>query len=375
MGSNDERLRRDATTAIASGHIVALFAFDVGYEVVLDRVHQLASPQPVQPLSGKKQTPSYLQYTRPPLKLDCGYVEPDNPASGDVQATLFDFGAVSMSYRIPLTWNGTRPLIDDLPAISRQLHERMLERDARDRIASLMERIEAAIVRPSLSALVEDYYLIVLERLEPELTAEQLMEGHRHALAHALQFESGGLSRHQQEEALAQRISYYHGDLVLVDWNAAIIYDREYEDAASVLELLNVELLEARFTDAEIDKHIEAVSGLLHQRTGWSIPFRTPYKRTLNDLAELQIASSVLAERVDNALKLIGDLYLARLHAAAARRFYLLEWEQAISRKLGIIDNYYRLLTDRVRTAQSQTLELVVILLILVELLLALLRR
>ncbi|MCG3159939.1 MAG: hypothetical protein JMDDDDMK_00965 [Acidobacteria bacterium] len=69
-------------------------------------------------------------------------------------------------------------------------------------------------------------------------------------------------------------------------------------------------------------------------------------------------------------MKLIGDLYLARLHSAA-RRFYLHEWDRIISRKLEIISGFYPLLNDRVHTAQSQALELVIVILILVELILA----
>jgi hypothetical protein len=44
------------------------------------------------------------------------------------------------------------------------------------------------------------------------------------------------------------------------------------------------------------------------------------------------------------------------LHSAAARRFYLQEWERIISRKLEIISDFYQLLNDRVHTAQSQAL-------------------
>jgi uncharacterized Rmd1/YagE family protein len=59
------------------------------------------------------------------------------------------------------------------------------------------------------------------------------------------------------------------------------------------------------------------------------------------------------------------------LHSAVAQRFYLQEWEQIISRKLEIISDFYQLLNDRVHTAQSQTLELIIVILILVELALA----
>ena len=103
----------------------------------------------------------------------------------------------------------------------------------------------------------------------------------------------------------------------MIDWNAAVIYDRDYWDAANVLELLNVELLEARFIDAELDKRIIEYQEPLRKPTEWSLPFRNPYRKTIHDLAELRIESLILAKRVENALKLIGDQYLARIHNAA----------------------------------------------------------
>ena len=59
-------------------------------------------------------------------------------------------------------------------------------------------------------------------------------------------FETQSLSADQQDEALNQHLSYYENDLVIVDWNVSIVYDRDYWDTVNVLELLNVELLEAR---------------------------------------------------------------------------------------------------------------------------------
>ena len=98
-------------------------------------------------------------------------------------------------------------------------------------------------------------------------------------------------------------------------------------------------------------------------------------EKTIAELAELRMEAVLLSERVDNTLKLIGDLYLARVHAAAARKVYLGDWDTAISRKLDIIGNLYELLVDRARNAQSHTLELVVIALILAEILIAVFTR
>ena len=89
-----------------------------------------------------------------------------------------------------------------------------------------------------------------------------------------------------------------------------------------------------------------------------------------------------MMERIKNALaqvpragaSTIHYLYLARIHNAATARFYLPDWETAISRKLDIIAYFYQLLSDRVRTAQSDTLELIIIVLILAEIVMAIFR-
>jgi len=53
-------------TKVLQGQMVALFAFDIGYGISLDRVASLLASTRVQPLSQKKRTPPYHQYARPP---------------------------------------------------------------------------------------------------------------------------------------------------------------------------------------------------------------------------------------------------------------------------------------------------------------------
>lgn len=356
---------------ISQGQVIALFAFDLGFEVSMDKLSGLLSSVPVPPLTQKKQRPSYLQYSRPPRLVNLGEAQPLQGAPGSVQATIFDFGAASIAYRWMLTTSGDKLLLADLPRLSHELYTRNLELDARTQAQRLIETIRPAIVRPELSTLVEDYYLFVIEEFDRPCQAEELLRQYRSVLAQVLRFETQALSTEQQEEALSQQIAYFQNDLVLVDWNAALIYDRDYWDAANVLELLNVELLEARYIDAELDKKIMEYQEPLRKPTEGFLPFRTPYRKTIQELAELRVESLVLAKRVENALKLVGDQYLARIHNAATTRFYLSDWEAATSRKLDLIANFYQLLTDRVRSAQSHTLELVIILLILAEILLA----
>lgn len=360
------------STVIQQGQAVAFFAFDVGYEISLDQVRTLLQSLPVSPLSRKKQTPNYMQYAKSPQVVYLGKAEPIlGDVSGEIHATLFDFGAISISYRWPLGEEHQTPLLlNGLPRLSQQLYESTLEGDARQQVEALLKKIEPAVTRPELSPLVEDFFVFILEAMEPPFAAETFLSDNRSILAQTLRFDTEALSHEQQEEALSKAISYYTRDLVLIDWNTAIICDADYSDTMNVLEFLNVELLEARTMDAHLDKRIQEYEGLLKRDPSLFTSLYSPYRNVMAELAELRIESSLLAERIDNALKLIGDLYLARIHKAASERFYLHEWDTAISRKLDIIGHFYQLLSDRVATSQAHTLEVIIILLIVIEILL-----
>jgi hypothetical protein len=357
---------------ILKGQVLALFAFDIGYEVSLEHLARISSATPVQPLSRKRRTPTYMQYSRPPVVLSLPAGEEFLGQTGIAQATVFDFGAVTIAYRWPLAADNQPLRLEQLAQVSSELYSRNLEVQARDEVMRLVDRIRPAIVRPELSALVEDYYLFVIEQIEPLLSAAELLKQYRLVLAQVLSFETTVLSKEQQDELLGERMSYYENDLTILDWNAAIICDAEFEDAIAVLELLNVELLEARWIDALLDRRVDDYASLVQQRPQWPLPLRAPYKRAVEELTELRLEYTLLAERVGNSLKLVGDLYLSRLHTAGARRVHLPEWERIIRHKLKIMDELYDRLNDRVRTAQSQALELTIIALIVVEVFLAL---
>jgi hypothetical protein len=350
---------------IERGQIVAFFAFDVGYAIALDQLRTLCAATPVQPLSGKKRTPSYLQYTRAPQTLRLGDAAPFAGMNGSIYATAFDFGAVSLSWRWTLPREGIS--IENLAAVAENAYTLGLEALAREHINLLFEKIKPAISRPRVSRFVEDYFLFVIEKSDQPMSAEDLLRQYASELAHTLRFERRQLSSEQIREALSQTVSYYEDDLVVIDWNAAIIYDTDYEDTAIVLELLNVALLEARFTDAELDQRISEYGKLVAPRREWPIPLRMPYRKPFEELAELRVDSSLLFERIENSLKLVGDLYLARVHQVAARRLHLAEWESTIAQKVEIVGDFYDVMTERVRASQSQLLELAIILLIVVE--------
>src|SRR5437879_11082547 len=65
-----------AMTQILQGQVVALFAFDLGFEVSLEQLGELFVSMPAPRLTQKKQTPAYLQYARPPRIVNSGQTSP-----------------------------------------------------------------------------------------------------------------------------------------------------------------------------------------------------------------------------------------------------------------------------------------------------------
>lgn len=359
-----------ATTSnlsITQGFAVAYFAFDIGYEVNLDKLKQSQEAHPVQPISRTKKTPSYLQYAKPPQVIALGEVRLFEQITATVSATVFDFGAASISFRCSLLSDNTSLPLHKLPQFSRDLFESNIESIAWEQANALMERIKHAIKRPALSSMMEDYYVFVIEQTNETLSAAQWLEQQKATLAQVMRFEIEPLSAEQQREVTSKPISYYENDLAVIDWNATVLVDTDYSDTLNVLELMNVEFLEARYIDAELDKRLEVYESIAQRQPRWTLPLLNPYRQTIQELATLRIEAALLSERVENALKLIGDLYLARIHTAVTERFNLAAWDEAISRKLDIIGNLYQIMTDRINNRQGQTLELIIILLILIE--------
>ena len=82
-----------------------------------------------------------------------------------------------------------------------------------------------------------------------------------------------------------------------------------------------------------------------------------------------------LTEKVDNALQVTEDVYLARVYASALDLFRVPTVSAAVDRKLSLIRDTYTALYDEASSARSELLEIAVVLLIVSEVVLALLHH
>src|SRR5438094_319444 len=213
---------------------------------------------------------------------------------------------------------------------------------------------------------------INLDESERRITAltQRAAIRHKRRAPRYFEYRPAPLRVTQEREALGvgHRISFGSEDVTVIDWDAALIADRDAEDVRAVLEFANVELLEMRYLDQQLDDALdESYETLSRRRYGFWLPGST--RADLRRIGQLQVDNAVLFEGVNNALKLLGDQYLARVYRLVSDRFHLAAWDASILRKLQSLESIYQKLSDEAANRRTETLEWIVIVLIAVEIL------
>jgi len=352
-------------------------AYDVGFGVDLDAAAALlADGSGRGTFVRRRRAPKSIQYEPAPLRFEHQYepIEVGGLATrSGVECVLFDFGSVSVRYRIPFDVP-----FEELVALSAALYENeSILRSSRDVVERMLDQLSPSIARPSIGPFEEDYVVFQIEGISGP-TLEELLRSHAVSLARILRAEPEALSEQQVGDALAFSIAYAPDDLVLVDWMSAVVFDREGEDACTVLEHANVQLLEMQLLDRQLDESLDE-SYELFQRgglRGWRHRFLMRSDAAhLGRLAGFQVDSSRMFEGARNALKLVGDDYLARIYGACAERFHLPSWIESIERKLSVLEGIYEKLSDFQTTRRLELLEWIIIVLIALSIVLSLLGK
>ena len=358
------------------GAAIVYRLFDIGYEIKLDRALDLlaaSAPERVRPVRGEGQA---LQIANPPITVLLGsesLTVAGEARDVEISARIFDFGVVSLRVRIrthgELAWPEFvhfAQAVEEHPELAGMVQHHL---------RLLTERVAPAIVRPMLAAVHEDYTVYRITRLlhadgssaSPEVLRDVdvvplLLNEHR------------ALSPEARRELLPHRFSYYTDDLAILTWDNALVVEPGTPDTdlQYILEFANAQLLELRYYDAVLDgdlpKVFERIAGA---RRGWRLFPGRRYGDLLGALHQQVAESTELVERVENALKVTDDVYLARVYQTALELFRGRTWRTGIDRKLGILRDTYAMLNDEAQAARSETLELAIVLLIVLEIVLA----
>ena len=317
-----------------------------------------------------------------PLEVAVGRCTIHMPRLGrDLEATctarVFDFGAISFLYEIDIepgtTLEQLTPLCDalyDAPELD--------ECGKVDR-KKLVERLGDSIEKPHEWAEGETYTIVFVEQLSGSRMTE---DGHRASIAELSRSEAVAklllgetsdkpLSAATRDDVLKNAFSYLVDDLVVVDWNSALVVEPSGSRIVPfVLELATSQLLEFRYYDGILDRELARVYD--HVEKSRPRILRSPYGKLMRDVVRRFMELTEVTERVDNSIKSVGDFYLSRVYLSAIRRYRVPEWRESVEAKLALISRAYELLKGEVEVSRAQLLEIIVVVLIFVELLTAL---
>jgi len=344
-------------------------AFDVAGEIRLEQARRLA-PAESQSLPRRPRTPSSITYRPAPLAIQLPAALLKLAEVGEVsaacEATVFDFGAVSVAMRVPFS---LAPVA--ITRLARGLAEPAALVDAaRLAFAATFAKLLPAMRQANWSELTEEYFVFELPPGQPLPAPPELIAEHGAWLAGVVRLEDGPLSQQEIDEALRQRISYSPTDLFVPEWSAAVLIDHDCGETLQTIEFANLQLLEFRFLDERLDRRLSDAYRLIQPLTRSMLPFWRMHGRSLRALGELRMEANDVFERTGNVLKLVGDQYLARVYRMLAARFHLESWEQSIERSLRTVEGVYGVVSDQATVFRAEFMEAVVIVLIGMEIVL-----
>lgn len=349
--------------------------YDISDSIDLDRARAtIATPSArVRPVVSRGAS---IDIPQLPLEIGMGTVPltlNDFPLTGHLHARIYDLGILAFRLILPLPepleWEQATMLISEVQSYPSSIMDVF-----NHGLDELHATLAPAIERQNPTIRLEDYTILVIERLEAGTPASRLAR-HPILLRTALG-ERKPLS--ETVQSLATTLSYYEDDLILLTWGTAIVIEPDAaarDDATLLLEFANVQLLAFRSYDDEVARDLRRITPRI-ARTRRPLWLRLQSSSSfLREIYALIADITDTSARVENALKVTEDVYWNRVYSAAITVLRVEAWRAGIAETLGVLRQTASLLRDEAQAAWASLLEVLVIVLIAVELVVAVVGR
>ncbi len=336
-----------------SGNIFIFHAFDVGEDIDLESLEK------AQILTRKSFIlPKYFKRYHVPLS-----VELPEPSEGNdcYSIKIHSFGAISITYKIPFEES-----LEDLRNKINNLDEKYQEQSISDAL-SIFNKIRQFIVKPKFFHLRTSYPVI---QVFPKIDAVAMKEKYGQTVASLLRFETENLSEYQKDEILESAMGYYRGDFIVIDAEAAFVADAEFEEILDLFEFSNIQHLELQFFDKVLNNQLS----IIYEQKVKSLPFAAylPFIGARDasniDLGRLKVDISVITERLEDSIKLTGEVYYSDIYGLLANALDLAKWKESIDNKLDIIKDIQEVYQNQIDSIREDLLSVLIIILIFIEL-------
>ena len=354
------------------GEVVYLYAFDVANEIVTPRVREILSEKPFpfeirQDRTLPKDMPLYK-----PLAI-----EPRPPAAKlhgvpvRLLIRIYDVGVVTVMMRAAFELDAPGDLmVFHNPKLDNGL---TLGTVAEKLCAEVCDNLKESIVgRTEFPPSPEAYTVFCLTDLAGAKDANAWLAERRRAVAGLLtETAAEKLSESQVAEVLRIQRSFENTDLVVIDWDAALVVDLSgyVDDVLYALELANLQLEEFRVMDQRLDKYLDRAYDDLERQPR---PSFGAANKILRQLRRFRVDVAKLADAATHITKFFGDWYLARVYLGARDRFYLDQWRASVEQRLAQLDKLYSVAHAEVNEQRMLWLEIIIVIFFAIDLLILL---
>lgn len=207
----------------------------------------------------------------------------------------------------------------------------------------------------------EEYAIAVVDQYTGD--PEQFLV-HGSQIASFLKSERLPLDPAEVDHTLESQLKYGKDDLVIVDWDGAFVFDPsgDVQSIVELLQLANLQLLQYRVLDSELDRRLTRANKLVQGRKKhWF--WDRELSKSFEEAIRLRARSIADFDALEREIKLIGDWYSARLYGLTTKKFRLAEWRQSIKEKLESLEDIYSIISENFSVSKLHFLEMVQILL------------
>ncbi len=345
---------------VFTGSIYQFYAFDIGDDVHLEKIKNSKNVTIKQrPLS------DYLKTYHKPLTIDIKSV---SDKAECIYANIHHFGVISFVYHVP--FKGT---LTELRDKLNNMYEE-LQRDSVQDAKVIFEVIKHAVTQPVFYHLRNKYFVAQINPEPTMIDTAVLRDKFGGTIASALRFEKTNISTFQLEDILESATGYYRNDLVIIDTEAAFVYDKDPQELLDFFEISMVQQLELRYFDKLLDGKLDAIYSRTLKKPSLIayMPFIGTTYDPISELSKLRVDISVITERLENSIKTVGEAYYSEIYNLLVEKLEIELWKKSIEKKLSIVHEVRTIYQTQVSSIRHDMMNVLIIILIFIETVVAL---
>jgi len=344
---------------VLEGHLRLLLAYDVAEAIDLDALSELLGPKARRAKLYNATFTTQCEFGCAPLLRDLQDSLLSNDGDATFVARYYSLGVVVLQIETAFCtdWSELAEQVGHLDRLPEKGEPHL-----KNLLAVLIREAGSTIHRPTSSHLHERYLIVSLASARDScghaILPEDLKSHHGHQIARLVRNEHRALSQEETAEILENSLAYYKTDLTVITSSAAFVYDRPEEALSEsyVLEYAKVQLLEYRHYDALLARVLDDIYRALERQRSpllarWTLPHEAnKYNRIRAEIMQVR-------ERIDSAIKFVGDVFYARVFRAAAESMGMPQYRAALDDKLHTLGELYGFMIDQFNEARTFVLE------------------